>query len=236
MERKTGYKYTDAWDCTRGGMQWAQGVEHEAPGDGALCTSGWLHLYDSPEVAALRDPADGCYTRQSSAQLWRVEWWGATKDERGLKRGAQFVRTVERVEPVVLTDAQRVRAAIYCVQSILSRDTCASWWTWAEGWLMGKRGRADAATAYAAYAAYAAAATDAAAYAAATTAAAATSAADAAADAAYAAAAAADDADAAALAAVAAAAATAADAAAPPDLAAIVRRAIADEPTGKGGA
>jgi len=217
-----GYKYTDEKDQTSGGTQWGPGVEHEAPGEGDLCMSGWLHLYDSPEVVAIRDPVDGRYTRQAGHHLWRVEWWGRTSDERGLKRGAQFVRTVERVEPVVLTDAQRMRAAIYCVQSVLSRDTCASWWTWAEGWLSGQRGRA--AYVAAAYAAYAAAA-------------AAYDAADAANDAAATAYAAAIAYDATAYVAATAAYAAyvaAADDAVPPDLAAIVRRAIADEPTGKG--
>jgi hypothetical protein len=171
-------------------------------------------LYDSPEVAALRDPVDGLYTRQPGHHLWRVEWWGWTRDERGLKRGAEHVRTVERVPELVLTTDQRVRAAIYCAQAVLSRGTAPAWWLWADGWLAGRRERTPAIAAVRGLTAISNAAADAAA---------AAHAADYAADAACAAIAAAHAAD------------YAADAyLAPLDLVFIVRRAIADESKEKG--
>jgi len=51
------YKLTDQNLQTHGGYQWVVGEWHKATGDGkALCTDGWLHCYDSPELAVLLNP------------------------------------------------------------------------------------------------------------------------------------------------------------------------------------
>ena len=135
-----GYKLTDANDCTTRNCQWGEGVTHEAPGTGALCTAGWIHLYESPLLAVLHDAAHGNFG--STAHLWEVDYGGEVKRDGQIKLGASRVTTVRRIDPPVVTAAQQTRYAIACGAAGYSEPR---WLTWANGWLVGAECRASAA-------------------------------------------------------------------------------------------
>ena len=153
----TLYKWTDAGGYTRGvhanALLWGEGVRHEVAWGGTLCEAGCLHAYRTPLLAVLLDRAHGRYTREHGAILW--ECGGEVLAEDGAKVGCKTLTTVRRVEPPVVTTAQRVRFAVLCAQAD-GRST-AGWQRWAERWLSGEdRTRATAANAANAYAADAA--------------------------------------------------------------------------------
>ena len=50
------YKLTDKNGQTKNSTQWGPGITHEAPGAGQLCSDGWIHVYDHPELAVTLDP------------------------------------------------------------------------------------------------------------------------------------------------------------------------------------
>jgi len=219
---RTVYKLTASDRTTCGGTRWLLGVWRESPGEGDLCTDGWLHCYSHPLLAALLDPVNGNFGNY--AKLWEAEAGGRSLDDHGRKLGVERLRIVREMDLPVVPAEARVRWAILCAMEVYTDE---AWMRWADAWLSGEdRSGADAA---AAAAAADAAASDAAA------AAADAAAAAAAADAARAAAsdAAAADAAAAARAAAAAADAAAAHAAAWAvshiDLVALAERAIREE-------
>ena len=50
------FKLTRYDNTTYGGCQWGEGVEHTAPGGGRLCSSAFLHAYETPLQAAILSP------------------------------------------------------------------------------------------------------------------------------------------------------------------------------------
>ena len=64
------YKLTDENGQTYGGCEWGPGVSHSAPGTGGLCSDGWIHVYDSPWVAAMINP---CHADFENPRLWECE-------------------------------------------------------------------------------------------------------------------------------------------------------------------
>ncbi|MEK7112476.1 MAG: hypothetical protein AAB875_04050, partial [Patescibacteria group bacterium] len=157
----TLYKWTDAGLWTRAGksnaLLWGEGVRHGVAWGGTLCEAGCLHAYRTPLLAVLLDRAHGRYTREHGAILW--ECGGEVRAEDGAKVGCGALTTVRRVEPPVVTTAQRVRFAVLCAQAD-GRST-AGWQRWAERWLSGED-RTRAAATDAAFAAAADAAAEAA--------------------------------------------------------------------------
>ena len=213
----TLYKLTDQQMMTRGNTLWGEGVTHIAKfdGDGPLCSEAWIHAYEHPLIAVLRNPKDA---KINNPLLWIAEG-EIGKKENQLKCGCKSLTTIKQIPLPKISLEQKVRFAIGCAWPPYINN---KWRAWAENWLDNKdrtyKSAADAAHAATYTATYAAAAADAAAYAAAAAdaaayAVAATYAAAYAADAAHAADAAVAAADAAAYAADAAAAAYAADAA-----------------------
>lgn len=163
---KTAYKLTRENLTTYNDTQWVVGEWKEMSGEGELCGEGWLHAYESPELAALMCPihVDSDYTA-----LWTAEVSGKIKRS-GTKLGATRMRILERVELPRVTTVQCVEIAIRCAMMVYKETT---WTQWAEKWLLRTEQEANAAAnlgnaAYAAaYAAeYAANAAYAAAYAA----------------------------------------------------------------------
>ena len=124
------YKLTDQDDRTFCGTQWGEGVTHEAPGTGGLCTAGWIHCYTDPLLAAMLNPIHMNFT---SPHLWEAEADGEMRDD-GLKCGVQRLTTLRQLQPPELTIAQRVRFGILC-----AREECRNeaWRSWADKWLSG---------------------------------------------------------------------------------------------------
>ena len=149
---KIGYKLTDSKNQTFRGTKWGEGITHTSKGVGQLCTSGWIHFYDSPELAVLLNPIHGNF---NNPNLWRIKYSGKTLNDRGLKRGATSVTTIERITLPEYSVTQKVAFGILCVRYI-SKDK--SWRKWADGWLSGKdrSSAAYAASSAASYAVYAA--------------------------------------------------------------------------------
>ena len=104
----TLYKLTDADGRTHGGCQWAEGVEHTAPGTGELCTAGWLHAYTHPLLAVLMSPAHVSWWR--TARLWEAE--GDVGKNDGIKVGCTRLCTIREIPRPVVTDEQRTRLAL----------------------------------------------------------------------------------------------------------------------------
>lgn len=142
--RRTVYKLTNSEGKTYGGMQWGEGITHEAPGRGDLCTDGWIHCYDDPGLAVLMDPIHGAFTlSRPRAQLWRCEAWGKTRTD-GVKRGVQYITTLERLPMPEVTREQWITFAIRCAQTDC---TSIRWNKWAEAWLSGEDRSAHSAIA-----------------------------------------------------------------------------------------
>ena len=139
----TAYKLTDHDGKTHGGTQWATGVTHTAPGTGALCTSGWIHVYDHPLVGLLLNPIHGGFPED--LRLWEVEWSGTTQDDRGLKRGVQSCTILRELPVPHVTPIQRVRFAILCADHVLGGGEIPNWRAWARAWLGGTDRTAEAA-------------------------------------------------------------------------------------------
>ena len=144
------YKLTDENGQTHNQAQWGEGVEHSAPGTGALCTSGWIHAYTDPLLAVLLNPIHGNF---QTPQMWEAEGEISATDH-GLKVGCTRLRTIQQIPLPEITREQRVRFGLLCALEVYP---AASYRRWAENWLSGKcRGAADAAYAMAYVATYAA--------------------------------------------------------------------------------
>ena len=134
------YKLADENGRTHGGTQWGPGVTHEAPGNGELCTAGWIHCYSDPLLAVLLDHigADFGPTRR----LWEAKAEGRTLDDHGLKFGVQRLTTVREISVPVVSQTQTVAFGIICAREVYPD---ATWRVWADAWLSGTDRTAEAA-------------------------------------------------------------------------------------------
>ena len=148
MDHEIRYKLTDGQGRSQyGDCSWGEGVQHDAPGEDWLCTSGWIHVYTHPLLAVLLNPVGARYDPESM-RLWRCEVWGRSKTDYGLKEGWQHVKTVDELPVPVVTVEQAVRFAILVTLEVYDEATYVSW---ARGWLSGAdRSKAAAAEAEAA--------------------------------------------------------------------------------------
>jgi hypothetical protein len=153
-----GYKLTRADGTTTGGgnvCQWWPGVRHEAkgPATGPLCSSSWIHFYESPLLAVLHNPIHADYR---DPILWEIETDGAVKSEGHMKSGARGVTTTCRIPLPQIETKHKIAYAILCALEVFDAPAFR---TWAENWLSGadRTDKAEAAEA-AAWAAWAAAA------------------------------------------------------------------------------
>jgi len=133
------YKLTDENGKTYRGCEWGPGVSHSASGTGELCSTGWIHVYDSPWVAVMMN---SYYADFENPRLWECEVSGNELNDHGLKRGVQKCMTVREIPMPVLTTEQRVEIAIRCA---LHGCTDDSFTRWAERWLDGTNRSIDMA-------------------------------------------------------------------------------------------
>ena len=131
------YKITDENDQTYGGCQWGEGVTHTADGKGGLCTEHWIHAYSHKLIAVVMNPVHGNYHLM---HLWECEA-ELGEDDRGLKFGTTKLTTIKRVSIPRMSNAVKVRFAIYCALEV-HKDK--GFKKWADNWLSGK-GRSETA-------------------------------------------------------------------------------------------
>src|SRR5208283_5897438 len=110
----TLYKLTDENHCTYGGTEWGVGVTHETSGEGALCSSGWLHAYLSPELAVLLNTIHAGF---KNPVLWEADGDVGLTDHQ-LKVGCKKLTTVRILEAPSVSPEQRVKFAIFCALAV----------------------------------------------------------------------------------------------------------------------
>ncbi len=135
------YKLTDENLRTYGGCQWGEGVTHTASGEGELCGPGWIHVYDSPELAVLLNPMHANF---KNPVLWKVRVSGLAKHDRGLISGYTKVTSLRRMELTTVSREQRVKFAILCAPLVYKDKQFKSW---ATAWISGKERSARSAAA-----------------------------------------------------------------------------------------
>ncbi len=151
MKTKIYYKLTDADNYTRKGeyneMLWGENVCHKANGNGKiLSTDGFIHAYESPEMAVFMNPAYGKYDPKTMV-MWECKLHGRVKKNGQLKCGAKKCTTLKKVDSMpVITTEQRVMIAIKTAMSVYKNKEFISW---ANDWLNNKN--RSAASAHAAH-------------------------------------------------------------------------------------
>jgi hypothetical protein len=133
------YKLTDRNMQTRNNFQWELGKLYEVKGEGDLCTNGWFHFYDNPELAVLLNPI---HANINNPRLFEAEVSGKHKDNMGLKYGWQKARLVRELPAPKFTENQVVAFGIYCAKEVYKN---ADFSEWANNWLSGKDRTAAAA-------------------------------------------------------------------------------------------
>jgi len=97
-----------------------------------LCSDGWLHCYDSPELAAILNPV---HADIENPRLLAVETHGRGLSDRGLKRGYRAMKPVREMDVPNPTPEHRVRFAISCGKAVYKNP---AWNEWADKWLSGE--------------------------------------------------------------------------------------------------
>jgi hypothetical protein len=132
----TIYKLTDSKGRTRPGreneLQWAEGTEHVAPGNGDLCSNAYIHGYVHPLLAVFFDPIHGDYGPE--ALLWEAD--ADVKKNDGTKLGCTRVRMLRRVPLPELSVVVRARVAI--VVALEVNERAETYRAWADAWLSGE--------------------------------------------------------------------------------------------------
>ena len=143
------YKLLNPDRTTHNDTHWPIGQWVETKGDPnqGLCSDGWLHCYDSPELALFLNPI---HANISDPIVCEVETRGKSLNDKGLKRGYRKMRIVRDLGIKQPTIGQCVRFAILCAKQVY-KDT--DWNLWADKWLSGED-RTNAAAHVAADAVY----------------------------------------------------------------------------------
>jgi hypothetical protein len=145
------YKLTDEHNETYGHTKWGENVSHTATGTGGLCSSGVIHAYTDPLLAAFFNPIHGDF---KSPRLWEAESGDELVSD-GTKVGVKTLTTVRVVDLPEISTTQRVEIAIRCALIVYHNPDFE---TWANNWLSGKDRTEEAAAAAMAVAAMAVAA------------------------------------------------------------------------------
>lgn len=126
------YKLTSVNGQTLGRTQWGESVSHTATGSAAqkLCTDGWIHAYESPEIAVLLNPVHSSF---DNPRLWEAEGEIGLRDGQR-KCGCRTLTTIREIPLPLFTKEQMVRFAIYCSAQIYGNEV---WRVWAARWLDG---------------------------------------------------------------------------------------------------
>lgn len=129
---QTLYKLTDAWGTTSGGIQWGENITHAATGsaDQPLCSDGWIHAYEHPDLAVLLNPIHGQFIYP---RLWEAR--GVIGKKKGqTKCGCRELTTVREVPLPRWSIVQSVAFGILCALEVCKDPQFVMW---AERWLSG---------------------------------------------------------------------------------------------------
>ena len=139
-------KLTDQDGYTRRGEEgellWVENVTHKAAGKGTkLCSDGFIHYYDYPEIAVFMNPIHAVI---QNPRCWEIAIGeGEIKRDGQLKSGTKgTVTTIREIPLPVITTEQKVEIAIRCA---MTRQRPAKWTQWAEKWLSGEDRTSEAA-------------------------------------------------------------------------------------------
>jgi hypothetical protein len=125
------YKLTDKALRTRGGYYWPVGEWREETGIGKLCGPGWLHGYESTEVAVFMIPI---HAHIDDPILWEAEAEGEILRDGQLKFGATRMRIIRQIPWPILTAAERAEIAIRCALVLPQPEDFRVWATrWLDG-------------------------------------------------------------------------------------------------------
>lgn len=138
------YKLTDKNMETFGGTRWALGEWKETSGEGGLCSPGWLHCYDSPEIAIFLNPIHASF---SNPRLFKCEVDGREKLDNGIRAGYTRMRLTKELNIPKITTETSIRFGILCALKVCKERQFVSW---AKKWLSGEDRTRDAAWAAAA--------------------------------------------------------------------------------------
>jgi len=133
---------------TYNGYLWTPGEWRTASGDGPLCSSAYLHGYDTVEVALLMNAAHANIL-PADAIVWDAEYRGKRLDGLDGKFGATEMRILKELPFTLPT---REQCAEFGILNALWVYHEPGFVHWAEGWLSG-RDRTEPAWASAAWAA-----------------------------------------------------------------------------------
>jgi len=123
------YKLTDQNLQTYNDFQWKIGETKTTSGTGELCSSGWLHYYDSPLLAILLNPI---HANIKNPRLFECEIGEITKDDKGLKGGSTQLTLIKEIDIPIISVNQKVAFAILCAKKVC-KDSI--WNLWADNWL-----------------------------------------------------------------------------------------------------
>ena len=126
------YKLTNQHSQTYNNTQWGVNVTHKTNGKGELCTKGWLHFYNSPELAILMNPI---HARFSNPKMWLAEAGGKFKDDFGIKGGCTKLTTLREIPVPVITETQKIAFGILCALEVCDDKEFQKW---ANNWLENK--------------------------------------------------------------------------------------------------
>ncbi len=141
----TKYKLVNQDMTTHGNTKWEPGTTITTEGGGEDCGPGWLHCYDSPELAAFMNPI---HANINNPRLFECQVGGTTIDWKD-KFGCTELTITKEIEPPRPTTEQRVAFAIRCALKVC-KD--AGFTAWANNWINGND-RSEAAARAAARAA-----------------------------------------------------------------------------------
>lgn len=140
----TVYKLTDSNNQSKYGTQWGVGVTIAATGDEdqELCTDGWIHCYQSAELALLLAPAHVNYTSLP------LKVWVATgtigRSRQQIIHGCRSL-TTNSIDPLVsVADSARIKFALLSAMEVYVDDDAYT--SWAQDWLNGDEDTAVAQT------------------------------------------------------------------------------------------
>ena len=139
---KIYYKLTDKDGYTRNKTLWGENVTHEAIGENTeLCINGFIHTYESPEMAIFINPIQDNYDPLTML-LWECKLTGKVKKYGTLKFGAKSCTTLRKIKKPIITNEQRIKIAIKISLQIYKER---SYVLWANNWLSGEDRSARAA-------------------------------------------------------------------------------------------
>lgn len=126
------YKLTDGRSETKRNTVWGEGVSHEAPGEGTLCSAGWIHCYIDPHIAAFMHKV---HVPFENPILWEAEAEPPFKCEGQLKMGCRKLTTIRKLPLPTISIEQRVEVAIRCALAVGNKTD--EFTAWANDWLAG---------------------------------------------------------------------------------------------------